>query len=240
MSLPIQDQANILHGIRGGWAKRSEIINTLLIREAAHQRTTIMECIGYKEEGSLLRRDMETPDRIEGLERQDNEASTQHTAIRVLTYTGYKWIVDLDPIKVQLDWHICTHENTWLRKVSWDPLQWTWCDPYAGQGSKPIPFFHFTTRLGHHIIAAQSARDPTTAKVWKTYHVPNTIITKFWQKLWKQQHVRRITTFQWLLIHKSLLVYAWQRGNLSSPNCVACRTVVESIRHALWDCPISH
>ena len=36
MSLPIQDQANILHGIKGGWAMLSEIINALLIREAAN------------------------------------------------------------------------------------------------------------------------------------------------------------------------------------------------------------
>ena len=45
--------------------------------------------------------------------------------------------VDLDPIKVQPEWHICTHENTWLRKVSWGPLQWTWCDPYVGKEVKP-------------------------------------------------------------------------------------------------------
>ena len=53
-------------------------------------------------------------------------------------YISHKWIVDPDPIEVQPDWHICTHENTWLRKVSWDPLQWTWHDPYGGKGSKPI------------------------------------------------------------------------------------------------------
>ena len=41
---------------------------------------------------------------------------------------------------MQLDWHICTHENTWLRKVNWDPLQWTWLHPYVGQGSKTHPF----------------------------------------------------------------------------------------------------
>ena len=39
MSLPIQDQANILHGIMGGWTMRSEIINALLLREVANQRT---------------------------------------------------------------------------------------------------------------------------------------------------------------------------------------------------------
>ena len=54
------------------------------------------------------------------------------------------------------------------RKVSWDPLQWTWRDPYARQGSKPIPFFQFTTRLGRHILAAQTAREPAAAKVWHT------------------------------------------------------------------------
>ena len=60
----------------------------------------------------MLPRGRDTPDRIEGFELQDNEASTKRKAIRVLTYTRHKWIVDLDPIKVQLDWHICTHENT--------------------------------------------------------------------------------------------------------------------------------
>ena len=111
MSLPIQDQANILHGIRGGWAMRSEIINALLIREAANQRTTIEKLIGYEEEGSLLPRGKETLDRIARSELQVNETPTQNKAIRVLAFTGHKWIVDPDPIKVQPDWHICTHET---------------------------------------------------------------------------------------------------------------------------------
>ena len=88
--------------------------------------------------------------------------------------------VDPDPIKVQLKWHICTHENTWLHKVNWDPLQWAWHDPYAGQGNKVIPFFQFMTRLGRHILTTQTTREPTVAKIWHTYHVPHTIITKFW------------------------------------------------------------
>ena len=62
---------------------------------------------------------------------------------------------------------------------------------------------------------------------------------KYWQKIWKQ-HTRRITMFKWLLIYKSLPVGAWQRGNLSSPNCVVCPNAIESIRHALWDCPETH
>ena len=73
----------------------------------------------------------------EGSELPDIETPTQNNAIRVLAYTGHKWIVDPDLIKVQLDWHICNHENTWLRKVSWGPLQWTWCDPYVGKEVKP-------------------------------------------------------------------------------------------------------
>ena len=78
-------------------------------------------------------------------------------AIQVLAYIGHKWIVEPDLVKVQPRWHICTHENAWLRKVSWDLLQWTWPDPYAGQRSKTIIIFQFTTTLGHHILAAQIA-----------------------------------------------------------------------------------
>ena len=65
MSLPLQDQANILHGIKGGWIMRAEIINALLIREASTQRKTMEKWIGYKEEGSLSPRGRETPDMIE-------------------------------------------------------------------------------------------------------------------------------------------------------------------------------
>ena len=137
MSLPIQDQANILHGIRGGKAMRYEIINALLIRESATQRMTMEKWIGYEEEGSLIPRGRETLDRIASSKLQDNETPTQNKEIRVLAYIGHKWIVDPDPIKVQPDWHICTHENTWLRKVSWDPLQWTWHDPYVGKEANP-------------------------------------------------------------------------------------------------------
>ena len=90
MSLPIQDQANILRGIRGGWAMRFGIINAILIREAANQRTTLEKWIGYEEEGSLIPKGRDTPDKIEGCELQDNETPTQHKAIRVLAYTRNK------------------------------------------------------------------------------------------------------------------------------------------------------
>ena len=76
MSLPLHDQANILHGIRGGWTMRSEIINALLIRVVATQRTTTEKWIGYEEEGSLIPRGRGTPDRIEGSELRDTETST--------------------------------------------------------------------------------------------------------------------------------------------------------------------
>ena len=157
MSLPIQDQANILHGIGGGWTMRTEIINALLLRETANQRTTMEKWIGYEEEGSLIPRGRETLDMIEGFELRDNEILTLNRVIRLLAYTGHKWIVDPDPIKVQPEWHICTHENTWLRKVTWDPLQWTWRDPYAVQGNKGVPFFQFTT--------TQTAQKSAAAKV---------------------------------------------------------------------------
>ena len=117
---------------------------------------------------------------------------------------------------------------------------WTWRDPYVGKGSKPTPSFQIQTRLGCHILATQTTQEPVVAKIWHTYPVPHTIINNFWQKFWKQQQTIRITTFQWLLIHKFLPVGAWQCGNLSSPNCVACPNATESIRHTLWDFPETH
>ena len=68
MSFAIQDQANILRGIRGGWTMRSEIINALLLREAANQRMIMEKWIGYEQEGSFISRGRETPDMIEGYE----------------------------------------------------------------------------------------------------------------------------------------------------------------------------
>ena len=47
--------------------------------------------IGYEEEGFLIPRAL---DRIEGSELRDIETPTQNNAIRVLAYTGHKWIVD--------------------------------------------------------------------------------------------------------------------------------------------------
>ena len=76
MSLPLQDQANILHGIKGGWTIRSKIINALLIREVATERTTMEKWIGYEEEGSLIPRGRGTPDRIELSELRDTETPT--------------------------------------------------------------------------------------------------------------------------------------------------------------------
>ena len=104
--------------------------------------------------------------------------------IQVLANTGGKWIVDLGPIKVQLGLHICVHENTWPRKVSWDPWQWTRHDHYVRQGSKAIPFFQFMNKLVRHILVAQTNKGLVAAKIWHTYHVPHTTIAKFWHQLW--------------------------------------------------------
>ena len=38
---------------------------------------------------------------IKGHELRDNETPTLNMVIQVLAYTGHKWIVDRDPIKVQ-------------------------------------------------------------------------------------------------------------------------------------------
>ena len=76
MSPTIQDQANILHGIRGRWTMRSRIINALLLREAANERMTMEKWIGYEEEGSLIPRGRGTPDRIELSELRDTETPT--------------------------------------------------------------------------------------------------------------------------------------------------------------------
>ena len=81
MSFSIQDQANILYGIKSGWTMRSEIINTLLLNEAVNQRMTMEKWIGYKEEGSLIPRGRETLDKIEGHELRDNETPTLNMVI---------------------------------------------------------------------------------------------------------------------------------------------------------------
>ena len=65
MSLPIQGRANIIHGLRGRWTMRSEIINILLLGEVGNQRTTMEKWIGY-EEGSLIPRGRESSRMIEG------------------------------------------------------------------------------------------------------------------------------------------------------------------------------
>mgnify|MGYP006973826014 CR=1 FL=1 len=128
----------------GKWTLRSKIVNTLLLGEVASPRMAMEKWIGNKE-GSLIPRGRETRDRIQGHKLWDSEEPrTTNMAIRMLTYTGCNWIVAPDPIKAQPKWHI------------WGPLQWTWRDPYVGQGSKAIPFFQFTTRLAHHILTTQT------------------------------------------------------------------------------------
>ena len=90
------------------------------------------------------------------------------------------------------------------------------------------------------ILATQTNREPTIAKIWHIYHVPPMIIDKFWQQLWKQQQARRITMFQWLLIHRSLPIGAWKLEILSYPNCVVCPNATDSIQQAQWNCPMTH
>ena len=73
MSLPLHDQANILHGVRGGWTMRLEIINALMIRDATTQRKKMEKWIGHEEEGYLIPRCRGTLDKIEGFELRDTE-----------------------------------------------------------------------------------------------------------------------------------------------------------------------
>ena len=76
----------------------------------------------------------------------------------IQVHTSRMWIVDPDWIEVQPEWQTYAHE--WLRKVNCDPLyQWMWDNPYAGQGRKCIPFFQFTTILGHHILLLKLAKN---------------------------------------------------------------------------------
>ena len=82
MSPPLQGQANIFHGIGGGWTLRSKFMNALLLREVANQRTTIEKWICYEEEGSLIPRGREPPYRIEGHELRDNETPTLNMTLR--------------------------------------------------------------------------------------------------------------------------------------------------------------
>ena len=65
MSLTIQDQSNILQGIRGRLTMRFEIINALFLREVVNHK-----------EGSLNPRGRETLDKIASSELQDNETPT--------------------------------------------------------------------------------------------------------------------------------------------------------------------
>ena len=89
--------------------------------------------------------------------------------------------------------HIGVHENTWPRKLSWDPWQWMWRDPYVRQG--PLLPIHDQIGLSHpsccwYILVAQTNKGLAAAKIWHTYHVPHMTIAKFWQQLWKQQQAR--------------------------------------------------
>mgnify|MGYP000329519481 FL=1 len=100
MSLSLQYQANILDRIIVRWIMRLEIVNALLLGEVASPKTTMEKSIG-NEEGSLIPRGRETPDRIQGHKLRENEAPrTMNMTIEVLIYTSCKWIVDPDPIKV--------------------------------------------------------------------------------------------------------------------------------------------
>ena len=90
--------------------------------------------------------------------------------VRVLAYTCNKWIIDLDSIKVQSELNVFVHENIWLHKVNWNPLQWTWHDPNEGQGSKVIAFFQFMSTLDCHILSTQNDKESATTKIWHTLY----------------------------------------------------------------------
>ena len=143
--------------------------------------------------------------------------------------------IDPDPAVISQDWHLWTFGNCPLKDLQWDPGSLFWQCPYSQQ-QKKLEFFQYSAKLGRQILQATSSKEPTTIKYWTLEGISDERLKKTWRKLWDRGIQRKISAFQWLIIHKATPVGVWLGKGRFPTTCPCCRLYEESQRHCLWDC----
>ena len=196
----------------------------LVIINKCPQRGPLQFAVG--EDGQLIRSTSEP------FEEDDNHLHR----VRLVAYSGTKWLCDPPLEKIEAHWKIWVQENRPLVRLQWDPGEYYWIDPFKQESEGKIPFFQYTVKLGRHILAGSKVACPAASCFWEQNGISTCFLEKFWKRLWARNQPRKIVTCQWLLAHRALPVGEWMRKIGKPSHCPLCGYQMECLVHRFWTC----
>ena len=251
-SIPHREQNDYLSQIRGGHIMASEIRLTLLSQTEPEEQINQTGWFGcFSDEGnceavksvdangSASYFEVDRKGRLGRSRTETTEDVTQAywCRIRMLANIKGKWCIDpkidntLELVKAWI------YGNRPLVGLPWDPGDYTWQIPQDHHlAAQQKTFFEYTVKLGRKILAGARNYEPAATRVWEEYGIPDDTINYFWNRIWKQKHTRKISTFQWLVVHRGLAVGAWYKGSVGEKGCLRCGDGLETQQHCLWEC----
>ena len=157
--------------------------------------------------------------------------------LRVIGQSGKRWYDDPNPKTLLTLDKAWVYGNCPLVRLQWDPGDYVWqMNSLSSSHAQHRSFFDYSVKYGRNLLVEARICDPAASKVWDDYGIPQDIRKDFWKRLWNQIYPRKITTFCWLLIHRSLPVGAWYKGRVEEQKCLSCGNSLETQQHCLWEC----
>ena len=102
-------------------------------------------------------------------------------------------------------------------------------------GAKMAQIFRYNTKIGRKIILKQEHKAIAAHNFWIQEGISERRLVKFWKMIWHDSGGRKIMMCLWIIVHRALLIRAWDKGSNIDPRCGACGQI-ESISHCLWEC----
>ena len=128
-------------------------------------------------------------------------ASSSNTySITVIPLLDGNWSINPIVDDIKCHWNIWVIGNVPIAHLQWDPNDYVWKDPLQ-VNMNPLPLFQYSLKLGRDIIMRKCGTT-VVVEYWATQGISKRFIMDFWHALWKNEQARKITTFQWLLVHR--------------------------------------
>ena len=123
-----------------------------------------------------------------------------------------KWSIDPSP------GHITEHTKAWIygnrpfERLQWDPGEYIWKSTYMHLGKEGMDFFKYSVKMGRSLLIENEEVKPAAEKRWEEYGLHKEMRRPLWTTLWNNKQARKITVFQWLVIHKGIVVGERAKG----------------------------
>jgi hypothetical protein len=156
--------------------------------------------------------------------------------IRVISHAGQKWLIDPPLEKVKAHWKLWAYEKRPLIRLQWDPGEYVWQASRRDLQVEGHSFFQYTVKLGRSILTNLKNISPASSAFWYENSLHTQFLNRFWKKLWSRLQPRKLTIFQWLIVHRSVAVGTWLSKAGHNPSCKLCGHEQETQYHCLWGC----